>query len=63
MPEVVLQARTETIAQLVQDCADGKLPFSGPGSLYSKVRAMGYNGNSLYEMVRAAEQSRKIVRD
>jgi len=57
--EVVLQARNETIAQLVQDCADGKLPFSGPNSLYSKVVAMGYSGNSLYEMVRAAESAKR----
>lgn len=27
--EVVLKPRTETIAQLVQDCAGGKLPRDG----------------------------------
>ena len=55
MVEVVLIPRNETIAQLVQDCADGKLPFSGPDSLWSKTREMGYTTTSLYEMVRAAE--------
>lgn len=54
-PEVVLQARTPAIAELVQQCADGKLPFSGPDSLYSKVHAMGFNCTSLYEMVMAAK--------
>jgi hypothetical protein len=52
MVEVVLQAKTPTIAQLVQDCADGKLPFD---SLCDLVAAMGYKTTSLYEMVRAAE--------
>lgn len=55
--EIVLQARTSQIAEWVQQCADGKLPFSGPDSLYSRVRALGYSGNSLYEMVRAAEEN------
>jgi len=59
MAEVILAARNDTIAQLVQDCADGKLPFSGPNSLYTKVRQMGYSGNSLYEMVCAAEHNNK----
>lgn len=54
-----MQPRTETIAQLVQDCADGKLPFDGPGSLWEKVHAMGYKCNSLYEMVRGAERARQ----
>ena len=55
--EVVLQARNQTIADLVQQCADGKLPFSGPDSLCSKVSAMGSKTTSLYEMVLAAERS------
>ena len=58
MVEVVLIPRNETIAQLVQDCADGKLPFSGPDSLWSKTREMGYTTTSLYKMVRAAEARR-----
>lgn len=55
-PEVVWVARSATIAELVQLCADRKLPFSGPDSLCSKVAAMGYKTTSLYEMVRAAER-------
>lgn len=58
-PEVVIVARNETIADLVMQCAKGELPFSGPDSLYSKVIAMGYNGNSLYEMVVATEYQLK----
>lgn len=50
-PQVVLQARSQTVADLIDECARGTLPFSGPDSLYSKVVAMGYSGNSLYEMV------------
>jgi hypothetical protein len=59
MVEVVLKPRNEIIAQLIEDCVDGKIPFSGDGSLYQKVRQMGYSGNSLYEMVRAVEWQRK----
>lgn len=55
MTEFVLKPRNDTIADLITQCAEGKLPFSGPDSLYSKVRAMGYSCNSLYEMVRAEE--------
>jgi len=52
--EVVLTARNATIGDLVEQCARGALPFSGPDSLCSKVHAMGYKINSLYEMVIAA---------
>lgn len=52
-PQVVLVARNQTISDLVEACARGELRFSGPDSLYSKVVAMGYSGNSLYEMVMA----------
>ena len=58
MAEVTLQARTPKIAELVEACADGALPFSGPDSLCSMVTAMGYKTTSLYEMVRAVEQCR-----
>ena len=51
---IVMQPRTG-IGELIDACVRGELPFDGPNSLYSKVRAMGYNGNSLYEMVRARE--------
>jgi hypothetical protein len=57
--EVVLQARTPELSQLIQDCADGKLPFSGPDSLCERVAAMGYKTTSLYEMVCAAERCRR----
>lgn len=56
-PELVLQARSSTIADLVQQCAEGNLPFSGPESLFAKVAAMGYRTTSLYEMVCAVEAS------
>lgn len=56
-PELVLQARSSTIADLVQQCAEGNLPFSGPESLCAKVAAMGYRTTSLYEMVCAVEAS------
>jgi len=53
--EVVMEARTDEIGRLVRECAEGRLPFSGPDSLYSKIHAMGYSCNSLYEMVMAAK--------
>jgi hypothetical protein len=58
MVEVVLSVRNATIAELIQRCADGDLPFSGAESLYSKVYAMGYNTNSLYYMVMAAREAK-----
>jgi hypothetical protein len=54
MVEAVMQPRNETIGKLIEECAAGRLPFSGPGSLCEKVSAMGYKTTSLYEMVRAA---------
>lgn len=57
--EIVLVARNATIEELIDQCARGSLPFSGPNSLYSKVHAMGYNCNSLYEMVIAKETQLK----
>jgi hypothetical protein len=57
--ELKLKPRNETIAQLIEDCADGKIPFSGEDSLCSKISAMGFKITSLYEMVRAAEEARK----
>lgn len=51
-PAVTMQARTPEIADLVADCAAGKLPFD---SLCEKVATMGFKTTSLYEMVRAAE--------
>ena len=58
MVEIILQARTPRIAELVQACADGALPFSGSVSLCSMVAAMGYKTTSLYEMVRSVEQDK-----
>lgn len=59
MPEVILQARSQTIADLIDACAKGELPFSGPDSLYSKIHDMGYKCTSLYEMVIAREAELK----
>jgi len=56
MVEVILQARAG-VGELVEACARGELPFSGPDSLCSKVSAMGYKTTSLYEMVLAAERT------
>lgn len=58
MVKVVMQARTPQIAELIEACADGALPFSGPDSLCSKVAAMGYKTTSLYDMVVAVERDR-----
>ncbi len=55
-PQVVLRARTPQIAELVEMCARKQIPFSGPGSLWEKVTAMGYSCNSLYEMVIEVER-------
>jgi hypothetical protein len=52
--QVVLVARSETISDLVDACARGELPFSGPDSLTAKVYAMGFNTTSLYPAVMAA---------
>jgi len=54
-PQVVLHPRNEEIGYLINECIEGRLKFSGPDSLYSKIHAMGYNCNSLYEMVLAAK--------
>lgn len=58
MVEVTLVARTPKVAELVEACADGALPFSGENSLCSMVAAMGFKTTSLYEMVRAVEIDR-----
>ena len=59
-PQVILVARNQTIADLIEECANGDLPFSGPDSLCAKVAAMGYNTTSLYEMVVAAERKPNV---
>lgn len=56
--EIELKPRTEAIGQLIQDHIDGKIPFSGEGSLYQRVWAMGYSCTNLYEMVIAAEAAK-----
>lgn len=48
MVEVILQARNQTIGDLVQQCVEGKLPFP---ELCQQVARMGYKTTSLYEMV------------
>jgi hypothetical protein len=55
MIQVVLKSRYDSIEYLIQECASGRLPFTGPGSLHEKVAAMGFKTTSLYEMVCAAE--------
>lgn len=54
--QFVMQPRAG-VGGLVEACARGELPFSGPDSLCSKVSAMGFKTTSLYEMVLAAEAS------
>jgi hypothetical protein len=58
-PTFTILPRDKTIAQLIEDCAAGKIPFQGEGSLWQKVRQMGYSCNGLYEMVCAAESRRR----
>ena len=58
MPEVTMVARAPKIAELIEACADGALPFSGENSLCGMVAAMGFKTTSLYEMVRSVEQDR-----
>lgn len=58
-PVFVMTPRDDTIAQLVDDCARGRLPFDGPNSLCSKIWAMDYKCTSLYEMVIARENEIK----
>lgn len=58
-PQVTLVARSESIAELVQACAEGRLKFSGKGSLCHQVSLMGYKTTSLYEMVIAAQEALK----
>lgn len=60
-PKVVLLARNEEIADLVQQCVDGKIRFSGgQDSLCAKFTQMGYSCVSAYEMVNAAFQSKRV---
>ncbi len=47
-------ARTDSIAAMVNECAEGRLSFS---DLCTRVSAMGYKTTSLHEMVCAAERS------
>lgn len=54
-PEIVMEARTPKIAELVEKCARKEISFE---SLCYEVARMGYKTNSLYEMVRSYEQAR-----
>lgn len=51
-PQVILQARTPSIGEWVEQCARGDLNF---GELCKRVDALGYKTTSLYEAVRCAE--------
>jgi len=53
-PIVILEPKNKELAQMIQDCADGKLPYHGENSLHSKVTEMGYKTTGLYELVMAA---------
>jgi hypothetical protein len=55
MPVVTIVARTPGIADMVDQCARGQLPFSGPSSLCSWLRERGYTSTGAYEMVCARE--------
>ncbi len=55
--EIVLVGRSDTINDLVLQCAKGELKFSGPDSLYSKVAEMGFSTNSLYEAVMSVKRT------
>lgn len=57
MSEVVLVPRTDEVGRLIRECAERTLAFSGPDSLCEKVHNLGFKTTSLYEMVRAAEES------
>lgn len=56
MIEVVLKARYSWMEEAIQQCVDGQLTFSDLCKLFADK---GYKTTSLYEMVRAAEQSKK----
>lgn len=62
-PVVVMVARSQSIADMVDACARGELPFSGPDSLCAKVAAMGFTTTSLYPAVRAAKEALDAERD
>lgn len=60
--QIVMQPRAG-VGELVEACARGELPFSGPDSLCSKIHAMGFKTTGLYEMVRAHEDALKLATD
>jgi len=48
-PPAIVVVHKTGLEDLYKSCAAGEIPFSGPGSLYEKVNAMGYNCRYLYE--------------
>ena len=50
-PVFSMQARNETVADLIGQAARKEIAFSGPDSLHTKISAMGFSTTSLYEMV------------
>jgi hypothetical protein len=60
MPNIIIQARTPQIGELVEACARKTLSF---GDLCDQISAMGYRTTSLYEMVCAAEWEIKATTD
>lgn len=55
-PTVILKPKTPEVGALIKLCDEGKLPFSGPDSLCSKIAAMGYKTTSCFEMVVATRE-------
>ena len=53
-PEIVMVARTPSIAEWVADCAARRMSFD---ELCQRVAARGFKTTSLYEAVRAAEDA------
>lgn len=54
-PEIVLVARSPDAADLVQQYADGKIPFAGPGSIWEEFNRRGWSTLSLYEVCRSVK--------
>ena len=53
-PQIVLSARTPSIAEWVIECAAKRMSFD---ELCRRVGAQGFKTTSLYEAVRAAEMA------
>lgn len=63
MIEIVLKARHPNVADLVEACARGQIPFSGPDGLTRLVAEMGFATDSLYPMVCYAKSQMEDAND